>query len=403
MASQEQARPRKRPSIWRWVGLALVIHAEIGLVLGLLLYFFAPRQAEIEAQRREAAAAAEPISVSSVDEDTARKIIADMEKQEEKAKAAVEEKEKNSPEAPGQVVDIARPRDERRPEEARFAAEYDSWVEKETKKFGKFDPNSRQRHEGGVDESKPSAATASSSGDHPASPGALAMRLPTPRMLAEPQPSRSAQPGLASERPSSEEEMRSDPEGAFAPSGNTGRKRVEQAEPNEDSPSALPGGSASQFDLRANPGQLAKALGSGTQDHLVDVDEGGETALRAKQWKFASFFNQVKSQVRDHWKPAEEYARRDPTGKIYGSDDRYTLLQVKLKPDGWLSSVSLSHTSGLDFLDEIAMDAFREAQPFLNPPRALVEQEKGNITFQFGFFFEVSGSPKMRVFRNKSM
>ena len=403
MANHEQARPRKRPSIWRWVGIALLIHAEIGLVLGLLLYFFAPRQAVLDAQRREAAAAAESISVSSVDEDTARKIIADLEKQEEKAKAAVEEKEKNSPKAPGQVVDIARPRDERRPEEARFAAEYDSWVEKETKKFGKFDPKSRQRNEGAVDESKPSAsATTPSSGDHPASPGALAMRLPTPRMLEARQPAQSSDRG-SNQPPSSEEEMRSDPEGAFAPSGSTGRKRSERAEPSEESPLAQPGGSPGQFDLRASPAQLAKALGSGTQDHLVDVDEGGETALRAKQWKFASFFNQVKSQVRDHWKPAEEYARRDPTGNIYGSDDRYTLLQVKLKPDGWLSSVSLSHTSGLDFLDEIAMDAFKEAQPFLNPPRALVEQEKGSITFQFGFFFEVSGSPKMRVFRNKSM
>ena len=59
---------------------------------------------------------------------------------------------------------------------------------------------------------------------------------------------------------------------------------------------------------------VARALGSGTEDYLKDVDEGDDTCLNAKKWKFASFFNRVKQQVRDHWKPAEAYHRRDPTG-----------------------------------------------------------------------------------------
>ena len=107
--------------------------------------------------------------------------------------------------------------------------------------------------------------------------------------------------------------------------------------------------------------------------------------------------------MRDHWKPADEYQRRDPTGKIYGAEDRYTLLQVSLKADGSLYNVSVAHTCGLDFLDDTAVTAFKEAQPFINPPRKLVEAGHGTVTFGFGFFFEVSGAPRLKFMKYKSM
>jgi outer membrane biosynthesis protein TonB len=400
MVRQENPRKIKQKSIIRWIGLALLLHGELALVLGVILYFTAPRQAELDALRREAVARNEPISVSTVDEDIARKIIADLEKQEEKAKAAEVAKETESTRAPGQVVDLARPRDQRRPEDARFAAEYDSWVEKETKKYGKFYPDAQQRHQGLRDEGKRSSQliTPSPAKTH-GSPGALAMRMPGTPTLDESRRRSNVGTASQSQPSSSEENLPSDPEGAFAPSREGSRPRAERA----TVPRGEAGGQPGQLGLVPSEAQIAQALGSGTQDRLVDVDEGAETALRAKNWKFATFFNRVKTQVRDHWKPAEEYARRDPTGRIYGSEDRYTLLQVKLKPDGWLSDVSLVHTSGLEFLDQIAMDAFRGAQPFLNPPRELVEAEHGHLSFTFGFFFEVSGSPRMKVFRYKSM
>lgn len=400
MVRQESPGKSKPKSIFRWIGLALLIHGELALVLGVLLYFTAPRQAELDARRREAIARNEPISVSTLDEDMARKIIADLEKQEEKAKAAEIAKETESTRAPGQVVDLARPRDQRRPEDARFAAEYDSWVEKETKKYGAFDRNAQQRHQGLRDEGKQSSPSISLSPSRKqGSPGALAMRQPGAPVPEESR--RRASHGTAAETQpsSSEEKLQQDPEGAFALSREGTHKRSERP----PVASGEAGGQPGQLGLVPSEAQIAQALGSGTQDRLVDVDEGAETALRAKNWKFATFFNRVKTQVRDHWKPAEEYARRDPTGRIYGSEDRYTLIQVKLKPDGWLSDVSLLHTSGLEFLDQIAMDAFRGAQPFLNPPRELVEAEHGQLSFTFGFYFEVSGAPRMKVFRYKSM
>ncbi len=45
------------------------------------------------------------------------------------------------------------------------------------------------------------------------------------------------------------------------------------------------------------------------------------------------------------------------------------------------------------------MKAFERAQPFPNPPPGLVENDS-TVRFQFGFFLEMSGSPRMRLFRN---
>jgi hypothetical protein len=54
-------------------------------------------------------------------------------------------------------------------------------------------------------------------------------------------------------------------------------------------------------------------------------------------------------------------------------------------------------------LDDTAVTAFKEAQPFINLPKKLVEDGHGIVTFGFGFFFEVSGAPRLKMFRYKSM
>jgi hypothetical protein len=402
MASVAKSRQVKRATILRWLVLAVLVHAEILGLVGLMLYFWAPRQAEIEAKRREAAARSEPISVSTVDDSTARRIIADLERQEEKAKQEQVKKEEESAKAPGQVVDLARPRDERRPDDARFVAEYDSWVEKETKKYGKFDPNSQQRRNGETEPNKRnSPALTPEPSEAPPSPGPLAMRMPAEERR---NPLTRAQPGsraAESDQAGSDEPMPSDPEGAFSRVGSGApRPRERSAATDEE---VRPSGRPGLYGLVPSEEQIARSVGSGTQDHLEGIDEGGETALNAKRWIYATFFNRVKERVRDHWKPAEEYQRRDPTGRIYGGEDRYTLLQVALKADGSLAKVSVVHTCGLDFLDDTAVEAFKEAQPFLNPPRKLVEDGHGTVSFAFGFFFEVSGAPRMKLFRYKSM
>jgi TonB family protein len=352
------------------------------------LYFYAPRNADL--------APGESIDISTVDDETARKYLAELDKMEEQAKEEEKKKEIETKQSPGQVVDLPKPAEEQRPDNAKFASEYDSKVAKETRKYGRFDLHSRQGDAAGEQEqSKPAAAPSPP-------PGALAMR--TPGRPSRPSPQAPA-PRPATQTPPSQNEasppVPEDPEGALPPSSASERPVLTpQPSPPNGGPRVPPGASPA---LLPSQQQLARAIGSGTQDHLKDIDDGDETALNAKKWKFASFFNRVKAQVREHWRPADVYRRRDPTGSIYGNKDRYTLLRVQLKPDGSLANVVLETPSGVEFLDDEAIEAFKQAQPFPNPPPQLVDASSGMIDFRFGFYFEISGAPRFKIFRYNSM
>ncbi|HEY0709641.1 MAG TPA: energy transducer TonB, partial [Polyangia bacterium] len=76
---------------------------------------------------------------------------------------------------------------------------------------------------------------------------------------------------------------------------------------------------------------------------------------------------------------------------------------VQLKPDGSLANVALETPSGVEFLDDEAIEAFKEAQPFPNPPAQLVDASSGMIDFKFGFYFEIGGGTRFKAFRYNSM
>ncbi|HWM84752.1 MAG TPA: energy transducer TonB, partial [Kofleriaceae bacterium] len=145
---------------------------------------------------------------------------------------------------------------------------------------------------------------------------------------------------------------------------------------------------------------LERAVGGGSVDHIEDAEGGDFTALNSRKWKYATFFNRMKRQVAQNWHPDQVYIRRDPTGNIYGTRDRLTILSVSLKPNGSVAKIYVAKQSGVDFLDDEAVRAFREAQPFPNPPGGLVDARSNLITFSFGFHFGIGGDrSRWKVFR----
>jgi TonB family protein len=374
-----------------WLAVAAVLHVELLVAVGVLLYVYAPRNADLLATGPQG----ESIEINTMDDEMARKLLAELDAEEEKAKEEQAKKERDSVKAPGQVIDQAKPQEEKRPDDARFASEYDVTVEKETKKYGRFDQQSQKGERAGdSDVTRPNVPQTPA-----ARPGALAMRTPGKTRTQTPAQPRMAMPATPGTNGSSAPD---DPEGVL-PSGARGEER-----PPTPQIMPSPGGSGPATPqgapmLTPSQQQIARAIGGGTQDHLKDIDDGDETSLNSKKWKFASFFNRVKAQVREHWRPAEVYRRRDPTGSIYGSKDRYTLLRVQLKPDGSLANVALETPSGVEFLDDEAIEAFKEAQPFPNPPGQLVDAGSGMIDFKFGFYFEIGGATRFKAFRYNSM
>ena len=96
-----------------------------------------------------------------------------------------------------------------------------------------------------------------------------------------------------------------------------------------------------------------------------------------------------KDKVATEWDPGEVWRTRDPTGQKYGSKDRFTTLTVTLDPQGALKRLRVARQSGLDFLDGEAERAIHAAGPYPNPPQGM-QNERGEIEFNFGFMFELS-------------
>jgi TonB family protein len=146
---------------------------------------------------------------------------------------------------------------------------------------------------------------------------------------------------------------------------------------------------------------MDKIIGAAPNDHLQDAEEGEGTFLNTREWKYASFFNRVKQNVGMHWDPNSELRRRDPTGGIYSGKDRYTLVNVTLDQKGMVQEIHVEKSSGLDFLDMEAVASFERAQPFPNPPAGLLDGDS-TVRFSFGFFLEMGGGPRMRLFRQSN-
>ncbi len=165
--------PRSRAPARRirfWMVVALLVHAELLLVIGLCLYAFAPRDADLA--RRLAAASDQGASID-VGDDRRRGGARDRRRPGTSGRGAPErgaEKEEESLKPNGQVVDVPAPREEIRPDQARFVSEHDTSVQHETKKYGHFEDNARQGDRSGT---APTSQPAAPRGD-----GRLAMRTP---------------------------------------------------------------------------------------------------------------------------------------------------------------------------------------------------------------------------------
>ncbi|MEC9071138.1 MAG: TonB family protein [Myxococcota bacterium] len=146
---------------------------------------------------------------------------------------------------------------------------------------------------------------------------------------------------------------------------------------------------------KARLASLQGISGSFASDDLLrDVkDVADDTLLNANRYRYADFFYRVKDLVRRHWRPDQVYRARDPTGRLYGTKDRYTVLDVTLDAEGRVTGLRTDSRSGLDFMDEEARGAFLRAEVFPNPPEGLIRD--GSIKFRFGFFFEI-GTGKQR-------
>lgn len=293
------------------------------------------------------------------------------------ARPAAPEAARPRPRAPdpeGTLARVAPAPDMRRPERARFLAERDGSVERETRFRGPRPeapvvalaprPTPGAPGAGGAAQGEEGIADATAPG-RPGDPGAVAARRAAARLALAP-------PG--------EGDLAVRP--AAVVLGEAGRGEGDGG-----------GARRGRHDPRTLPfaeGRAAAGGGAPSGDPLPGVSDGDATLVNTRGFRFAGFYGRVREAIAGEWKPNRAWDARDPHDRLLGRVRRQVQVDILLEADGSLRDLRLVRGSGLGFFDAECLRAIREAAPFPNPPRGLVGPDgvialRGwRLVFEFG-------------------
>ncbi|MNJ93298.1 transport protein TonB [compost metagenome] len=130
---------------------------------------------------------------------------------------------------------------------------------------------------------------------------------------------------------------------------------------------------------------------SQSSDYIKDVDSGLETMLNTREFKYYSYYNRIRRQLSQHWegRVREKLSKlfREGRAPAATGQDRITKLMIVLNDKGTLVRVQVMSDSGVRDLDDAAIEAFRAAAPFPNPPKGIVESD-GTVKIRWDFVLE---------------
>jgi TonB family protein len=133
---------------------------------------------------------------------------------------------------------------------------------------------------------------------------------------------------------------------------------------------------------------------SATDDHLKDVKTGMQTLLSTREFLYYSYYNRIRSKLGQYWQPKikEKMERIIKQGRTIASEgDKITRIIIVLDEKGILQKVQILGSAGVSDLDEAAVEAFRAAAPFPNPPKGMVDND-GTIKIRWDFILEANAS-----------
>lgn len=131
-------------------------------------------------------------------------------------------------------------------------------------------------------------------------------------------------------------------------------------------------------------------LNSQTPDHLKDVNKGLQTLLSTREFVYYSYYQRIREKIRQQWEPRirKKVHQVFASGRtIASARDRITQVIIILDENGSLERVQIIGESGVRDLDDAAVEAFKAAEPFPNPPDGIVEAD-GKIRIRWDFVLE---------------
>ena len=282
------------------------------------------------------------------------------------------EKKKEDNKPKGQLVDIAKPKIEKKPSKSQFLSEFDSSVENETV-AKEHDDNINVRGERLKRQLATKAENVNVESDE-------SMMMPM-------QSADSQKPEQAKAEKIKKGELKGfeGTEGDYA--AGKDKEIAGKLDANDDKDEEgrvnVGGRWIPKKLLPYLNGSDAVLMGP-SNDFLEDVKKGNETYLNTRKFAYAAYFNKMKQAISRNWSPGTAIIVNDPTGRMYGRKDRFTKLQVFISDKGKLVKAKVITSCGVDFLDREAINAFKMAAPFAPPPEVLLNEDK-QLEIRFGF------------------
>ncbi|WP_413575721.1 energy transducer TonB [Bdellovibrio sp. HCB290] len=119
----------------------------------------------------------------------------------------------------------------------------------------------------------------------------------------------------------------------------------------------------------------------------TDVSIGSFTALNTDRYLFYSFYARIEELVRYRWESRVQTAINgmDPSMAMSLSRRNWnTQVEFLLDKKGFLQKAIIMKESGIKNFDSAAVNAFREARVFPNPPQEMIEED-GFIHLRYTF------------------
>ncbi len=243
----------------------------------------------------------------------------------------------------GQIVEIAPPDREEKPEEADFLAEYDSTVDVET-----VDPRYRVDRE-----------------------------VTAPTFSPEDAYELEEREGIDVDRPST---------GAVS-----GRELFRRGQYSlfPDRPSLWDAANREGVNAPAPVSHEQTRMAGSPSNDWIERERSDVTALNAHETLYASWWNRVKQLVSFY--ADQTLANARPSVPIRGHQYEMVLSGL-IGADGTLNAIQVDHSSGVPEWDRAIEEAFTLASPFPDPPDGAVEPD-GNVHMDaFGFVITVSAA-----------
>jgi TonB family protein len=129
-------------------------------------------------------------------------------------------------------------------------------------------------------------------------------------------------------------------------------------------------------DLSLGAGTAAKVLaGPNFDGYREGIEEGDATHLNTFSFRYATYFNRMRNELREEFVPLlrDAVRDRDPDLSMFFYKDRTVSVGLTLDTEGRLTDVKVLESSQVPFFDRVVVAAFLAAQPFPNPPRGMFE------------------------------